>query len=131
MRDDRNGGDSYVLTGGGQQFGETLHNTLRRECFEELNAAIVIGALVYVREYIGPHHEFPEHFAGFHAVECVFRCTLPQESLPAAGHAPDAKQVGPVWLPLAELEQYLLYPKAIRSALARGAEFETYLGDIN
>ena len=131
MRDAANGGDFYVLPGGGQRFGETLHETLRRECREELRAELVIGELAYVREYIGKNHEFPEQFAGFHAVECVFRCELPPDAVPASGHAPDAAQVSPVWLPLAELERHNLYPKAIRARLARGEKLPLYLGDIN
>lgn len=50
----------YLLPGGGQEPGENLPDTLRRECREEIGAGIVIGELRYIREYIGKNHEFAE-----------------------------------------------------------------------
>ncbi|MDI6739140.1 MAG: NUDIX domain-containing protein [Candidatus Edwardsbacteria bacterium] len=51
MRDED--GPWYALPGGGQQPGETLHAALVRECREEANAAVTIGELLFIREYIG------------------------------------------------------------------------------
>jgi len=49
-------GDWFVLPGGGQQPGEDLHATLRRECREELGISIRVGPLRWVREFITTHH---------------------------------------------------------------------------
>ncbi|WP_427138152.1 NUDIX domain-containing protein [Psychrobacillus psychrodurans] len=35
----------YILPGGGQKPGENLHQTLERECMEEVGAKITIGEL--------------------------------------------------------------------------------------
>jgi ADP-ribose pyrophosphatase YjhB (NUDIX family) len=45
----------YLLPGGGQEPGEALPETLRRECREEVGADVEVGELLYVRDYIGRH----------------------------------------------------------------------------
>ena len=51
MRD--SSGIFYILPGGGQQHGETLKESLVRECKEEIGALVTVGELLYIREYIG------------------------------------------------------------------------------
>lgn len=130
----RTGGeDVYVLPGGGQRFGETMAETVVRECREELGCDVAVGGLAYVREYIGARHDFPRDHAGFHAVECVFHCTLPPNAKVAAAQAPDPEQIGAVWLPLDDLPRLPLYPKYLRTHFRDGtlATLPCYLGDIN
>jgi ADP-ribose pyrophosphatase YjhB (NUDIX family) len=130
----RSGPDEfYVLPGGGQRHGETLHQALQRECREELGCRVAIHELAFVREYIGKHHEYPREHAGFHAVECIFRCTLPKSAKLKPGCAPDPQQIGAVWLPLASLPGLALYPKKLRAYLKKRtlAVLPIYLGDIN
>jgi len=84
----------YVLPGGGQDFAETLHETLTRECMEEIGAKIEIGNLVCVREYIGRNHEFAAVDNCVHQVDFMFLCTLVQGAEPGTGILPDSKQLG-------------------------------------
>lgn len=123
----------YLLPGGGQEFGETIHEALRRECLEEISAEVEIGELVFVREYIGRNHEFAEYDGDIHQVECMFRCSLAPGSVPAVGSVPDTGQVGVEWIPLARIMEYRLYPRGIRQALVRldGESHPVYFGDIN
>ena len=51
-------GDFYILPGGGQRHGEALAHTVARECREELGVEVEVGALAYVRDYIGRNHDF-------------------------------------------------------------------------
>ena len=48
----------YSLPGGGQNRGETLTEALRRECREEIGCDVVVGPLLFVRDYIARNHEF-------------------------------------------------------------------------
>lgn len=123
----------YILPGGGQRHGETLHEGLRRECLEEIGAEVEIGPLLYVREYIGKNHEFRKAHHAFHQVENVFRCTLHDPDSIGSGSEHDKKQIGFEWIPLAEVPDRRLLPEAIKPFFKNG-NFDpatNYLGDLN
>ncbi|MED4730742.1 NUDIX domain-containing protein [Aneurinibacillus migulanus] len=136
MRDDR--GIYYIMPGGGQEHGETLPQTLRRECLEELGMDVHIGSLLFVREYIGKNHENALLHNDIHQVEFIFSCR--PASLPSAPAEPDNGQIGSGWLDIANLSNYRLYPKQLLSVLENkwhtlenknGEDFPAYVGDMN
>ena len=126
-------GDWYIPPGGGQHYGETLHDALRRECQEEIGTSVRIGSLRWVREYLGKNHEFAEEDGDAHQVEFWFECAVDADYVPQMGHTIDTDQTGVNWLPITDLEQYRLYPKILKTILAKGMGEEplTYLGDVN
>ena len=94
-----------------------------------------VGDPLFVRGYIGANHGFSATEGEDHQVELMFGCRLAGEALPQNGPHPDPRQVGVAWLPLHELTDYRLYPKALR---AGRSAFEStddhrpyYLGDVN
>ena len=93
-----------LLPGGGQDHGEPMHETLVRECREEIGAEVVVGDLAFVRDYVGAHHEFAEQDQHYHAIEIVFWASLAPGSEPDLGIRSDTFQTGARWLPLEELE---------------------------
>jgi ADP-ribose pyrophosphatase YjhB (NUDIX family) len=126
----------YLLPGGGQLPGETFHDAVRRECREEIDAAVEVGPLLFIREYIGRNHEFAQTDGDTHQIEFMFACEVGGDYVEAhAGHEPDTGQQGVYWLELDHLMEHRLYPMALRRRLAampRGsAADEVYLGDIN
>lgn len=123
----------YILPGGGQRHGETLHEGLKRECLEEIGTEVEVGELLYVREYIGKNHEFRKSHRGFHQVENVFRCSLTNPDGIGPGTELDKKQIGVEWIPLDELKNCRLLPEVIKPFFKDGG-FDTgtnYLGDVN
>lgn len=126
-------GRYLILPGGGQEKSEVLHDTLRRECLEEIGAEVVPGDLRFVREYISNNHEFAHEEPDLHNIDFMFACTLAPGAQPGNGSMPDEGQIGVVWVPLADLEQERLYPLSLSRALASGAwgDVPVYLGDVN
>jgi 8-oxo-dGTP diphosphatase len=133
MRDSR--GDYYILPGGGQEYGETLYQTVQRECIEELGMEVDVGSLLFVREYIGKNHEHAAFHGDIHQVEFIFACSILSSCLTPINL--DKGQIGQEWINLHELEHYRLYPKKMIPVLLELSErivqkqFPIYLGDIN
>ena len=123
----------YILPGGGQQHGETLQESLSRECVEEIGTHVNVGELLYVREYIGKNHDFNKVHRDFHQLEVVFRCVLPDPEAVALGANKDKKQIGIEWIPLDELAKRRFLPDTIKSFFNAGhfTPESIYLGDVN
>lgn len=126
-------GPFYVLPGGGQRSGETLPETLKRECMEEIGVLVVVEELLYVREYIGRNHNFKHRHANFHQLESVFRCSIADPSKVCVGKEQDMRQIGIEWIPLEELESSRFFPQAIVGFFRDGNIHvpRHYLGDVN
>jgi 8-oxo-dGTP diphosphatase len=75
----------YLLPGGGQRHKETLIQALKRECKEEANIDITVGELLFIREYIGEHHEFREYDRDEHQIELMFSCNIVGNKSPKEG----------------------------------------------
>lgn len=127
------GKPSYLFSGGGQEPGETFIETLKRECIEELGAKVSVGELAWIREYIGKNHEFAEQDQEVHQVEYYFICTLDTPVDLAKATNLDVVQTGVEWINLTDLEDYNIYPKAIREHLDTKGNIlpPVYAGDVN
>lgn len=130
-----NEGFFYLFPGGGQEYGEVLSETVKRECIEEIGKNVEVKDLLHIREYIGKNHEHA-HFDGeVHQIEYYFVCHLLKQQVSASiPTSPDSHQVGIEWLAISQLLNYRIYPKGIRKPIQSFAEDKketVYLGDIN
>lgn len=117
---------TYLPPGGGQNKGEPLCETVKRELFEETGAAVAVGDLVLVREYIDPHSLWGD----IHQVEFFFQCELLSDvNLDAATH-PDDLQVNLKWLSLDELCNHRIYPEKLKECIYPNGEIKdcVYIG---
>jgi 8-oxo-dGTP diphosphatase len=119
----------YVLPGGGQEPGELLVDSLKRECREELGADVEVGKLRFVQEYVGANHQFKAVHGGRHFVNLYFEARL-LEPTGTQPMQPDPGQVGLEWLETARLAELPFYPRSLVFALGEGDTGELrYLGD--
>jgi 8-oxo-dGTP diphosphatase len=137
-------GIHYILPGGGQDHGETLVETLKRECLEEVGLEVDVNNLLCVREYIGANHEFAsnEKERNVHALEFMYSCTISSSKEAKNGEQPDVGQIGIEWISLDDLHNESLYPRETRNCLMplaiidfiidwkSGKEPSIYLGDV-
>lgn len=123
---------SYFLPGGGQKPGEPLHDTVRREVFEETGVTVSVDRLSWVREYIGLRHPAVRVDAGMHRVDFVFSCIPDQIPDQLGGGNQDPSQIGFDWIQLEQVPACPLLPTALRqpiAALATGMPVFGYLGE--
>lgn len=123
-----NDGAFYLLPGGGQETRELMHETLVRECIEEIGCPVEPGELLYVCEYVGERtHEWER---ATHQIEFMFRCTLPQGVEPPGPTAPDDVQEGIEWVPVAVLDSLRHYPCGLAQALKGPDDAPVYWGNV-
>jgi 8-oxo-dGTP diphosphatase len=103
---------------GGQLHGESLPETLLRECFEELGVKVRNLGLKFIREYVGKVGESAWRDAGVHQVEFLYECALATGEEPQGGMHRDHSQVGIDWLPIESLAAYRFYPKKLTQYLS-------------
>lgn len=125
----------YLFPGGGQEHGEVLPATVKRECIEEIGENVEVKQLLHIREYIGKNHEHAQFDGHVHQIEYYFVChIINRQDVPSVPSNPDSHQIGIEWLPINNLVDYRIYPKGIRECIQ---EFKgnkrnaVYLGDIN
>ncbi|MGW1521570.1 NUDIX domain-containing protein [Streptomyces sp. NPDC002287] len=124
------GQDCYFLPGGGQEPGEALDATVRRELHEETGLDVTPERLLWLREYIGANHDgAPED----HRVEAIFLCRPEGTVDQLGGHAEDDAQAGLEWVELEKVTGLNLLPHGLRPLIADLAHGELparYLGDL-
>ncbi len=123
----------YTIPGGGQNHSENLEQALIRECIEEIAVTVKMNRILFIRDYIGVNHEFPDHARRkVHQLEIMFEAEI-ISGTPQNGSEPDNGQISVEWLPLDKIENYRLYPKALIKHLKNFSEFTNavYLGDVN
>lgn len=113
------GGEYYALPGGGQQHGETLPQTLQRECHEELGVNVKNLGLRFIREYIGKYGESSWRDAKVHQVEFLYECQLRADDEPRGGTHWDQAQVALAWLPIDGIPGVRFFPRKLTEYLGR------------
>ncbi|OIN99919.1 MAG: NUDIX hydrolase [Elusimicrobia bacterium CG_4_10_14_0_2_um_filter_56_8] len=132
MRARDSSGVYYLLPGGGQKNGETLHEALIRECIEETGALVEPGEPRYIRDYVAKNHEFFSLGGNFHQVEIMFKCKYIKR-FRGGTREPDKRQTGVSWIALGKLEGIRLYPSLLKTLISPGGLLRgpVYLGDCN
>ncbi len=127
-------GEFFLLPGGGQRMGETLHEAARRETAEETGWLVEPDRLLLARDYIGAHHQFAGEDGDVHQVELMFAAQLLER---VEGWKPvhDAWQTGSEWMELSELDGVRIYPSVLAGLLPLLASGDydgpVYIGDVN
>ncbi|MCG8517680.1 NUDIX domain-containing protein [Marinobacter sp. CA1] len=105
-------GEYFALPGGGQETGETLEQTIARECREEIGTEVALRDLIWVADY------FRCRSTQRHLIEMVFLCEVPEHYSPHNGHHPDKHQQEVVWLHRDELASHRLSEPYLAEAVA-------------
>ena len=121
------------LPGGGQEWGETMQQTIIRECKEELNLDVTPLRLVLARDYIAKNHNQPYDLDCFHLAELMFECNVTDFTPLGNGSEPDSDAQKIKWIELDQLADSNFYPKAIIPYLKNLKDIRetVVLGDVN
>ncbi|MFJ4679093.1 NUDIX domain-containing protein [Kitasatospora sp. NPDC088783] len=95
--------------------GETFDATARRELREETGLDVMSERLLWLREYIGAHHDGDP---ADHRVEATFLCRLDSDPHQLGNHAQDEVQIGLQWVELEKVPGLDLLPQGLRDLIA-------------
>ncbi len=127
---DINNGDYFVLPGGGQNTGETLHDAIVRECLEETGYTIYPVRFAALCEVICDDEsmrvQYPEYI---HKMYHIFICGLHNIAVKIPTEA-DSMQIGSAWIDINELHHIRLLPKALGANIQKviSGESSVFLG---
>ena len=102
-------GEYFTLPGGGQQNGEMLTETVRRELLEETGYSVKPIRLSGIYERISEGRD--EGLC--HKIYFIFLCRLESGERQTPSEI-DRSQIDSVWIPLREISTRNLFPRAIR-----------------
>ena len=102
-------GEYYTLPGGGQQDGEMLTETVRRELLEETGYSVKPIRLSGIYERVSEGRD--EGLC--HKIYFIFLCRLESGERKAPSEI-DRFQIDSIWIPLREVASRNLFPRAIR-----------------
>ena len=91
--------------------GETMKETIIRECKEELNLEVKPLRLVLARDYIAKNHNQPYDLDCFHLAELMFECNVTDFTPLGNGSEPDSDAQKIKWIELDQLADSDFYPK--------------------
>ena len=122
--------ERYALPGGAQEAGETLQESLNRECLEEIGTEVVIRDLIHVADWFKPRDTVPPSIR--QVVEFLFLCEVADDYEAGNGHRPDKHQVGVEWIDLNQLSDIRLIPQSLSTYLEHlpDSRHGVYLGTI-
>ncbi|MGD8558287.1 MAG: NUDIX domain-containing protein [Gammaproteobacteria bacterium] len=124
-------GERYALPGGAQDPGESLIDTLKRECLEEIDTTVTVGNLVHIADFYKTKDTDPP--VRQHLVEFLFVCSIAEDYSPRNGPRPDKHQVEVVWTELNQLTQLPLYPQYLSDHILdyQDNDRDLYLGTFH
>ena len=106
-------GEYYALPGGGQNTGEMLSETVRRELLEETGYSVVPLRLSGIYERISEGRRD----GNSHKIYFIFLCRLESTERKAPTET-DRFQIGIEWVDLRQIQHRSLFPRAIRDNIA-------------
>ena len=111
---DVHGNRVFVLPGGGQEHGESQVEALKRECEEEIGAAVRVYDLActfdLISAKVGRHRDSGQVF---HQQNLLFWCDLEPGSEPRMGEGHDPHQVGVKWIEINDLHTVDVRPREV------------------
>ena len=114
IRCQRGGKEYCTLPGGGQEFQESLEQTVVRECLEEAGLSVRVNGLAAVQEGIitdpAAIQQAPEYC---HEHLWYFRCEIADERVREASHG-DLGQTGSQWVPLDRVKELPILPEWLK-----------------
>lgn len=123
--------ERWVLPGGGQDEGESLPQTVRRECREELGLSVDVGPLRMIREFVPKNHDRSTSPFSVQCIDFIFRCSVAGAAQLNLGSQPDEEALEARWIDIDEALSLPLYPAVLKAhwrTLVTGDE-PIYVGD--